>query len=154
MTKFVLDPASNLPIVLPESYKKDGYTYTDLSLASDSFLESIGLIPIPPRPSGVPADLLSWDSLTLSWVVNDSPEYAEAQRKARCNSSINLLSGIILENISFANSVPGNGSLYSSVLEVNSEIQSTISGLSTGVYDYDDYPKPRTVSYNGIYISI
>ena len=41
MTKFVLDPDTQLPIVLPDRYTNNGYTYTDLSSASDSFLESI-----------------------------------------------------------------------------------------------------------------
>ena len=154
MTKFVLDPDTQLPIVLPDRYTNNGYTYTDLSSASDSFLESIGLVPIPPRPSGVDAELLSWDSTRLNWTINDSPEYLAYKHSLRCESCVNLLSGIILENITFANSVPGSESLYQSVLKVNEEIQATISGLKTGVYDCDTYPKPPTVSYNGIYIPV
>ena len=154
MLRFVLDPSTQLPIVLPNSYRSNGYTYTDLNDASDTFLESIGLIPIPPRPSGVNAELLSWDSANLEWKVNESPEYISELEKLKCESCINLLSGVVLENIQFYTSVPGSESLYNSVLEVNGEIQATISGLKSGLYDCENYPKPRTVSYNGVYIPI
>ena len=154
MTRYVLDPNTKLPIVLPERYVNNGYTYTDLFSVSDSFLESINLIPVPPRPSGVNAELLSWDSNTLNWKVNESPEYIKAKEEFKCLSCINLLSGHINENIAFYNSVPGSESLYSSVIEINNEIQATISGLKSGVYDCDNYPEPRTVSYNGVYLPI
>ena len=154
MIKFVLNPENSLPIVLPERIKYNGYTYTNLNEASDEFLNSIGLIPIPPRPSGVNAELIEWDTLTNNWVVNEEPSFVEYLCLQRCNSVIAGLSGVIVENQNFATSSPSSQSLIDSVLEINEEIKATISGLACGVYDCDNYPRPRTIAYNGIYLPI
>lgn len=154
MLRYVLNPENNLPMVLPDKVTHNGYTYTNLSEASDEFLISIGLVPIPPRPTNVNSELIEWDSTTNSWFVNEDPNFSENLCKMRCNALVSVLSGTILENIQFANSVPGNESLITSVLEVNAEIQATISGLESGLYDCDNYPRPKTVSYNGVYLPL
>jgi hypothetical protein len=154
MLRYVLDPDTNLPLVLPSQYKYKGFTYTDLYDASDEFLMSIGLTPIPPRPTDVNPELIEWDQTTNQWVVNNDPAYYESICELRCDACVTVLSGIILENITFANSVPSNESLITSVLEVNSEMQATISGLKSGFYTCDNYPAPRTVSYNGVYLPV
>jgi len=154
MIKYVLNPENNLPMVLPEVYFSNGYTYTDLYEASDSFLASIGLTVIPPRPSGVNFELIEWDQTSNNWVVNEDPSYIDELNKLRCDACVALLSGVVLQNLEFFNSVPGSDSLYQSVVEVNAEIQATISGLKSGVYDCDTYPQPKTVSYQGVYIPV
>ena len=154
MLRYVLDPETNLPIVLPDKYKYNGFTYTDLNSSSDDFLTSIGLVPIPPRPVDVNPELIEWDSTTNQWIVNNDPAYYENICEFKCNACVATLSGIILQNIEFANSVPSSESLLTSVVEVNAEIQATISGLKSGFYTCDDYPAPRTVSYNGVYIPV